>query len=529
MSYSRNNSQDLVYNTYINTYVLASTLYTLTVNPTPADATVTFTGGTASSNTVSGTYNTSVTYTVSRTGYATRSGSTTLNHDQTVNVPLTPNNYTLTINPTPGDAMVTLTASGYSQVGNSITVPYQTQVEYEVRKNHYSTESGRVTVTQDQTLNITVEYVSDPTKTGGGGGQPTFLKLNNVMNTKLFGWFDGVSAFYTLNSSPSPKEPLYNFQGVKITGYELTGKTQSYIVIKNLSNNTSTNATRDSSRDIFKDITNGTFYKNGGGGAAGNGEDWSVGSWVARSKGGAGGGYYWLNTETLDITSVPGRDQGSNLDGAEPGFFPSVHSGKGGPSGVDSGATVINGRTDYKLGSGASGSDSALNPQGASSTAFYGSGGGGAGGDMDASGGRCGYGNSTYETNTTGENATNYHTTPTASTNYLGEPSTLGQGGLPFIGTASATNGGNGWLYIYRFENVIQTLDMGTIGAEPAALTINAGALIDTNITDTYDGGTDFDTSNYLDGGPLYYPEDSLDCGNISDTTIAETIQLGHI
>lgn len=62
--------------------------HTLTINPTPADATVTFNKGTVSGNTCTVTEGAVVTYTVSKSGYTTQSGTVTVGADQTVNVTL---------------------------------------------------------------------------------------------------------------------------------------------------------------------------------------------------------------------------------------------------------------------------------------------------------------------------------------------------------------------------------------------------------------------------------------------------------
>lgn len=53
-----------------------------------------------------------------------------------------PTNYTFTINPTPTSATVTLTASGYTQSGNSITVPNGTTVSWSVSASGYTTQTG---------------------------------------------------------------------------------------------------------------------------------------------------------------------------------------------------------------------------------------------------------------------------------------------------------------------------------------------------------------------------------------------------
>lgn len=50
--------------------------------------------------------------------------------------------YTFTINPTPSTATVILTASGYTQSGNSITVPNGTTVSWSVSASGYTTQTG---------------------------------------------------------------------------------------------------------------------------------------------------------------------------------------------------------------------------------------------------------------------------------------------------------------------------------------------------------------------------------------------------
>lgn len=56
--------------------------------------------------------------------------------------PETPTSYTLTINPDPDDATVILTATGYTQNGNSITVPNETTVSWSVSADGYTEQSG---------------------------------------------------------------------------------------------------------------------------------------------------------------------------------------------------------------------------------------------------------------------------------------------------------------------------------------------------------------------------------------------------
>lgn len=73
-----------------------------------------------------------------------------------------PDFYTYTISPTPSDATVVLTASGYTQVGNSITVLDGTTVSWSVSKSGYETQTGTATVTQDTTNSVELEEYNPP-------------------------------------------------------------------------------------------------------------------------------------------------------------------------------------------------------------------------------------------------------------------------------------------------------------------------------------------------------------------------------
>ena len=177
--------------------------YTLTINPTPADATVTLTaaGYVQSGNSITVPYDTTVSYSVSRTGYATQTDSYTLGTaDHTVNVSLVKNNYTLTINPTPNDATVTLTAAGYTQSGNAITVPYETSVNYSVARTGYATQTGTETVTSTHTTAVS-------------------LTKNN----------------YTLTVNTDPADATVNFSTGTVSGHDCTvpyDTTVSYTISK---------------------------------------------------------------------------------------------------------------------------------------------------------------------------------------------------------------------------------------------------------------------------------------------------------
>lgn len=63
---------------------------------------------------------------------------------------------TLTINPTPSDATVTIN----SEAKNTVTVPYGDTVEYSVAAEGYLTQSGTVELTEDKTIDV--ELVEEP-------------------------------------------------------------------------------------------------------------------------------------------------------------------------------------------------------------------------------------------------------------------------------------------------------------------------------------------------------------------------------
>lgn len=136
--------------------------YTLTINPTPVDATVILEadGYEQEDNSITVEIGTDVTYTVSEEHYVTQSDMVVLTGDKILNTDLQIANYTIDINPIPLDATVILEANGYTQEGNSITVPYNTEVTYSVSKEQYGTISNTIIATEDASLFI--ELVREP-------------------------------------------------------------------------------------------------------------------------------------------------------------------------------------------------------------------------------------------------------------------------------------------------------------------------------------------------------------------------------
>lgn len=68
--------------------------------------------------------------------------------------------FLFTIIQSPSDATVTLTADGYTQVGNTISVPAGTQCSWSVSKAGIPTQTGTETITEPKTIYVTIGYPS---------------------------------------------------------------------------------------------------------------------------------------------------------------------------------------------------------------------------------------------------------------------------------------------------------------------------------------------------------------------------------
>lgn len=124
--------------------------YTVTISPTPADATVTINGVVRTSITVS--EGTEVSYSVAKTGYTTKTGSLVPTGNVTVPVSLNAIQYTFTINPTPASATVTIDGV----VRNSVTVDTGTTVSWSVSASGYYSKSGTQTMTGTTTKSVSL-------------------------------------------------------------------------------------------------------------------------------------------------------------------------------------------------------------------------------------------------------------------------------------------------------------------------------------------------------------------------------------
>lgn len=146
--------------------------------------------------------------------------------------PVTPTNYTFTINPTPTSATVVLSASGYSTVSGtgskSITVANGTKVNWSVSASGYTTRTGNWTISGgNKTESIAL------TATGGssGGGEEDGTEIDitdritarftpgaiyHVMNTDSGGGAHGAQTAYQGNSENGAFVDISEYAGKKL-------------------------------------------------------------------------------------------------------------------------------------------------------------------------------------------------------------------------------------------------------------------------------------------------------------------------
>ena len=157
---------------------LSKTQVTLMITPTPANATVKIND--VEQNAITVDYGTKVTYAVSATGYVSKSGEETLISNKTLPVALDKQKVTVTIAPTPADATVKIDG----EVKSEVTVDYGTEVSYEVSKTGYVSKSGTETVTATKTLTVVLEvqkvtFAITPTPTDAT------VTINDVVQSSL--------------------------------------------------------------------------------------------------------------------------------------------------------------------------------------------------------------------------------------------------------------------------------------------------------------------------------------------------------
>lgn len=128
-----------------------------------------------------GRYGENVTWEVSKVGYKLKSGSLTITEDEvTIPVDLEIIRVSLTINPTPADAVVTI--NGEAQ--KTITVDYGSEVAWEVSKTGYTTRNGTEVVIKDTTRAIEL-VIKQFTFTITPTPEDATVTINDVVQSSL--------------------------------------------------------------------------------------------------------------------------------------------------------------------------------------------------------------------------------------------------------------------------------------------------------------------------------------------------------
>ena len=159
---------DVIYNDKTKTYSKEnefSEYFVFGINPTPADAIVTINGKETKS--ISVKQGEEVEWKVEKTGYVTQGGKHIADNDGIYDITLESEECTFTINPTPADAIVTISSNGEiltsGQGSQSVLVEPGTNIEYSVEAIYYYSKTGSAIV--DSTTTQTVELESKPEQT----------------------------------------------------------------------------------------------------------------------------------------------------------------------------------------------------------------------------------------------------------------------------------------------------------------------------------------------------------------------------
>lgn len=136
---------------------LDSNYYTFTINPTPEDAVVSLIaeGYIQEGNSITVRPETPIYWSVSYPHYSTKTGITIMeDKDVEENPVLEYLMRTITVYPTPEDAVIKLTATGCVQEGNHIEVPIGDSVMWTVSAPHYISKSGSMVVTDNMDIYV---------------------------------------------------------------------------------------------------------------------------------------------------------------------------------------------------------------------------------------------------------------------------------------------------------------------------------------------------------------------------------------
>ena len=128
--------------------------YTIQIRPNPIDAKVIING--EERDTFTARWGTEIEWSVSADNYVSQNGTAVLTKDTTLPVALRLVQHTFTIVPTPADAIVTING----KTTNTITVDYNTSINWKVSAVGHETKEGSLNLTEDVTLSVELSLMS---------------------------------------------------------------------------------------------------------------------------------------------------------------------------------------------------------------------------------------------------------------------------------------------------------------------------------------------------------------------------------
>lgn len=329
---------------------------------------------------------------------------------------------------------------------------------------------------------------SRPGVSGGGAGQPTMVTFEKdvvveSMPIRLYSFTNGSTVYYTQNSYPDTNGMLTKFCDENgelngLTAYKSYNGT-TYGLTCQQDGNFYVDMSQTGNPNIDIDYSGATrcifnVSPGGGGGPGGASHSHRYGSGAG---GGGGGGWYRVDMYNRYYYAVLGAAGGNAVAQAQAGHGGSGNRTDGysitafrGQNGTSS--TGGNGGTGYGSGGGAGGRGNSN-----SGSAFCGAGGGGAPGNE--LGGWGGY-----------NNGSSYNDAMAKTEVLCGKPTEYGKGGNGYDGNSrpvSWYSGNDGYAFLYRFEDVTETIDCGDI-EDTIDETIDCGSIISARpVTETID------------------------------------------
>jgi len=330
-----------------------------------------------------------------------------------------------------------------------------------------------------------------PGSAGGAAGEPTIITFNKPVNVdsmpiRLYSWVSGSTIMYTRNSIPASNGMLTKFcdatgQLNGKTGYRSVDSNNWTVLVCQQDGNTYSNSAHTSQPNIDINLTGPvyTIFNNasgGGGGSGGNSQSHRQGS---GGGGGGGGAWYRVDLENKNYYPVAGGEGGYAYSYGGGNSLPGV--GGNGVDGPDqysykgeNGRGRNGGAASVGYGAGGGGGGAGNNED----SSYCGKGGGGAAGGPGAKNGNFNAGSTVSDTYT-----------PIFKGDHEGRPLKYGKGGYGRgMPAGESYNGTDGWIFLYRFDNITATTDCGSIEAAVDE-TIDCGAITDTDITETIDNG----------------------------------------